>query len=200
MIMKKMLAIALLLSFSGVARAENAVKPSAAFVAVQAATKMGFIEASAVLKDSKLGKKLKKELDDKYEKIAKELQEKEQEIMRVGNELQAAKGTMSDVAYRDQEKKAKEMVRKFEELRQEKAEEFRTVEMKANEQLVKETLEVASTVGQQGGYDAIVDKDSGKVLWTASKVDCTKDLLVALDKRFDTQVTKVASASTKKNA
>jgi Skp family chaperone for outer membrane proteins len=198
--MKKILLGSLLLSAAMVVNAEEAKKPAAAVVNVQQATKIGFVSTAAVLGDSSLGKKLKKELDEKYETIAKSLQEKEQEIIRLGNELQAKKSSMSEQAFASEQTKAQEMVRKYEALRQEKGEEFRAVELKANERLVKETLEVAATVGKQGGYDAIVDKDSGKVLWTAEKVDCTKNLIVGLDKKFVAETTKVASASTKKSA
>lgn len=197
--MNKILASALVMSAVGVAyhaQAVTGVQPAT----VQPATKIGYISASSVLSDSELGKKLKKELDDKYEKIAKELREMEEGIVRKGTELQAKKGTLSEQAFEAEQSKAKELVRKYESLRQERAEDFKTAEMKANERLVKETLEVAATIGKQGGYDAIVDKDSGRVLWTAEAVDCTKDLLAGLDKKYRAETTKVASAPTKKSA
>jgi len=163
-------------------------------------SKTGYVSSSAVLSETKLGKQLKKELDQKYESIARELQTEEQRLVKASNDLQTKKTMLSADALESEQNKLKKEAISFQAKRTEKEEEFKTAEQKAQERLIKDILEVAASIGQQDSYDAVVDKESGKVLWTAAKNDCTSKLLTGLDKKFD-QTTKVASSgSTKKSA
>lgn len=163
-------------------------------------SRIGYVSSTAILNESKLGKQLKKELDQKYESIARELQSEEQRLVKASNDLQTKKTTLSTEALESEQNRLKKEAINFQAKRTEKEEEFKTAEQKAQERLIKDILEVAASIGQQDGYDAVVDKESGKVLWTAAKNDCTNKLLAGLDKKFD-QTTKVASSgSTKKSA
>lgn len=166
---------------------------------MQSSLKVGYVAASAILNESDLGKGIKKELEEKYHAVARELQEEEQKIMKANAELQAKRSTINEQVFEAEQNKLKEMARQFEYNRQTKADELRTAEGKANERLVLVTLEVAGDIGQKDGYDLITDKDSGKPLYVAAKVDCTSKFIQSLNEkvRKDSSVTAVAAKDTK---
>lgn len=190
--MKKLFMGAVLLGMTVLINADNAKVTS-----VQSSLKVGYVSASAILNESDLGKGIKKELEEKYHAVNRELQEDEQRIMKANAELQAKRSTINEQAFEIEQGKLKEMARQFEYNRQTKADELRTVEGKANERLVMVTLEVASDIGQKDNYDMIIDKDSGKPLYVAAKVDCTSRFIQSLNEKVKKDSTTVAAKDTK---
>jgi len=164
---------------------------------MQSSLKVGYVSASAILNESDLGKGIKKELEEKYHAISRELQEEEQKIMKANVELQAKRSTINEQAFETEQNKLKEMARQFEYNRQTKADELRTVEAKANERLIKETLEVAEAIGKKDAYDVINDRDSGKPLYVAEKIDRTSTFIKSLNEKVKKDSTAVAAKDAK---
>lgn len=166
---------------------------------VHTTLKIGFVSAGSLLNESKFGKQIQKELKDKFESISNELQSDKQDLIKSSSELQSKKAILSPEAFEAQENKLKKGAFNFEAKQQEKEEEFKTFSQKKQIEAANFLGKTASVVGPEYGYDALIDKDSGRVVWNDEKNDCTGKLLAALDKQFD-QKTKVASTSTKKSA
>jgi len=185
--------------FIGVVLLSTVVAINAEVTTIQGNMKIGFVSASLLLNDSQLGKKIQNELKDRYDSIAHELQSDEQKLVKSSTELQAKKTTLSSEAYDTEENKVKKSAFNLQAKKQEKEEEFKTFSQKKQVEAINSICEAAANIGQQENYDALIDKDSGRVVWNATKNDCTGKLLAALDKKFD-QKTKVASTSTKKSA
>ncbi len=168
--------------------------------------KIGFVSSSSLLNDSKFGKQIQNEVKDKFDSISNELQSDEQNLVKSSNELIAKKSILSTEAFEAQENKLKKSAFNLQAKKQEKEEEFKTFSQKKQVEVANTLYQIASDVGPHDGYDALIDKDSGRVVWNDAKNDCTGKLLAALDKKFEQKTkvasnsTKVASTSTKKSA
>jgi len=155
--------------------------------------KVGYVSAPAVM-ESKRGKQVRAELEKKMEAVMSELQEEEQKIVNAQNELKMKQSNnlVSDSALDADQQKLRNMARNFDVKRQEKAEEMKVAEQKANTILVEDTYKAAAELAQSKSLDVVIDKDSGRALYVASNIDYTSDLRVELDKKFDAENKKTA--------
>lgn len=159
--------------------------------------KAGYVSSMAVINESKVGQKIRKELDEKFKASGMELQKREQEITKALTDYKARESTLSDSKKETEQAALMKMRRDFEALAQEKDEELKRLQQKYNDQLTKEALQVAAELGKAKGLDAVIDTDSGKVLYAASNVDYSAEFTSLMNKRFEAENTK-SSADTKK--
>jgi outer membrane protein len=134
--------------------------------------KIGILDLQKCLDQSESGKKAKKLLQDKSERIKKDLSLKRDELKKNRDEFTKKASVLNADARRDKEK---ELVRKEEDFRdlvREKEEEMRKDEYNAMQPLLNDLFEVTSKLAKDENYTLIVEAKSGVVYYNKS-VDIT---------------------------
>jgi outer membrane protein len=162
-----------------------------------ASNKVGYVSSMAVINESKIGKKIRGELDAKFKASGMEVQKREQEITKALNDYKTRESTLSDSAKEAEQTKLMKMRRDFEAMVQEKDEELKRLQQKYNDQLTKEALQVAVELGKSKGLESVIDTDTGKVLYVASNVDYSAEFTSLMNKHFDAEHTKKAEPAKK---
>ncbi len=159
------------------------VKPSIAVVS----GRVGYVSSASVVNDSKIGKQIKGELGNKLEDSNKEVQAREQEVSKTLAAYKTKESTLTDSAREGEQAKLMRMRRELDAIVQEKEEDFKRLQQKANDRLTKEALETAAELARAEGLDAVVDIDSGKALYVASGANHTSAFVELINKHFDAE-------------
>jgi Skp family chaperone for outer membrane proteins len=158
--------------------------------AIKVPGKVGYVSSMEVINSSKVGKEIKGKLDAAFKKSGAEVQAEEQKITKAVNEYKVKESDMSDIAKEAEQAKLMKSRRDFEAMVQEKDEEMKRLQAKLNEQLTKEALATAVELAQAEGLDAVIDTDSGKVLFVAPAINYTSKFTDRMNKNYDAQNTK----------
>ena len=138
--------------------------------------KIGILDLQKCLDQSEAGKKAKKLLQDKSERIKKDLSLKRDELKKNRDEFTKKASVLNADARRDKEK---ELVRKEEDFRdlvREKEEEMRKDEYNAMQPLLNDLFEITSKLAKDESYTMILEAKSGVVYYNKS-VDITDKIV-----------------------
>lgn len=125
--------------------------------------KIGILDLQKCLDQSEAGKKAKKILQDKSERVKKDLSLKRDELKKTREEFTKKSSVLNAEVRREKEK---EMVRKEEDFRdqvQEKEEEMRKDEYNSMQPLLNDLFEVTTKVAKDEGFTLILEAKSGVV-------------------------------------
>ncbi|HSO72174.1 MAG TPA: OmpH family outer membrane protein [Thermodesulfobacteriota bacterium] len=138
--------------------------------------KIGILDLQKCLDQSEAGKKAKKILQDKSERIKKDLSLKRDELKKAREEFAKKSSVLNAELRRDKEK---EMVRKEEDFRdqvQEKEEEMRKDEYNSMQPLLNDLFEVTTKVAKDEGYTLVLEAKSGVVYYNKA-IDLTDKIV-----------------------
>jgi len=130
--------------------------------------KVGILDLQRCLQQSEAGKKASKVLQEKSERIKKDLTARRDDLKKMRDEFTKKSNVLSQEAKRDKEK---ELIRKEEDFRdlvREKEEEMRKDEFNSMQPLLNELFEVTSKIAKDDGYTMILEAKSGVVYFTKS--------------------------------
>jgi hypothetical protein len=82
------------------------------------------------------------------------------------------------------------MRREFENMVQEKDEQLKRLQAKLNEELTKEALKTAAEMAQAENLDAVIDIETGRVLYASQNVDYTAKFTERMNKHYDAEKAK----------
>lgn len=128
--------------------------------------KVGILDLQRCLQQSEAGKKASKGLQEKSDRIKKDLSAKRDDLKKMREEFAKKSNVLSLDAKRDKEK---EMIRKEEDFRdlvREKEEEMQKEEYNAMQPLLNELFEVTSKLAKDESYTLILEAKSGVVYFS----------------------------------
>jgi outer membrane protein len=138
--------------------------------------KVGILDLQRCLQQSEAGKKASKSLQEKSDRIKKELTVKRDDLKKLREEFNKKSNVLSQDAKRDKEK---DLIRKeedFKDLVREKEEEMHKEEYNAMQPLLSELFEITSKVAKDEGYTLILEAKSG-VVYYAKTIDLTDKIV-----------------------
>lgn len=138
--------------------------------------KVGILDLQRCLQQSEAGKKASKNLQEKSDRIKKDLTVKREDLKKQRDEFNKKSNVLSQDAKRDKEK---ELIRKEEDFRdlvREKEEEMHKDEYNAMQPLLSELFEITSKVSKDEGYTLILEAKSGVVYYIKS-IDLTDKVI-----------------------
>lgn len=166
-----------------------------------------YISTAQLMGQSKGGQEANKELGkvqarikDKVDKQVKGVETAKAEYQKIVNEFETKKGILKDLS--GEEKKVRDAGRKvanlegeLKESAQDAENEFRAEYMRLSEQLFQEQIETINEWAKECKVAAVVDSDSGRVLYRRDSVDATNQLLPLINKKHDIKVAKAKVAA-----
>jgi outer membrane protein len=138
--------------------------------------KIGILDLQKCLDQSEAGKKAKKILQDKSERVKKDLSLKRDELKKTREEFAKKSSVLNAEVRREKEK---EMIRKEEDFRdqvQEKEEEMRKDEYNSMQPLLNDLFEVTTKVAKDDGFTLVLEAKSGVVYYTKT-IDITEKVV-----------------------
>lgn len=155
--------------------------------------KIGFVDTFKVMQDCESGKKVTKEIKEHQEALAKDLQEKQQKYAKAMGDFQAKGAALSADAREKEEKKIMSMRRDLEKDAQEYEEDLKREMQKATEEVAMKVDKGVIETAQAEGFDAMVCKVTGRVIYTKPEFDMTE----VVTKQVDKKSPKAPAAATK---
>jgi outer membrane protein len=138
--------------------------------------KIGILDLQRCIQQSEAGKKASKSLQEKSDRIKKDLTTKREDLKKIRDEFAKKSNVLSSEAKRDKEK---EMLRKEEDFRdlvREKEDEMHKDEYSAMQPLLNELFEVTSKLAKEEGYTLILEAKSG-VVYFNKPIDITDKVI-----------------------
>lgn len=139
--------------------------------------KIGVIDLQKCIQQSEAGKKASKGLQEKADKIKKDLEVRREELKKLSEEYNKKSALMSPEARREKEK---ELIRKDEDLRElvrKKEEEMQKEEYNAMQPLLSELFEVTKKVAKDENFTLILEAKSGVVYFGKPVEDITEKVI-----------------------
>jgi outer membrane protein len=128
--------------------------------------KVGVLDLQKCLTQSESGKKASKALQDKSDRIKKDLSTRRDELKKNEEELAKKSTVLSADARKEKEKELLRKKEDFRDLVQEKEEEMRKDEYNAMQPLLNELFEITSKLAKDEGYTMILEAKSGVVYFS----------------------------------
>jgi outer membrane protein len=141
------------------------------------ALKIGVIDLQKCIQQSEAGKKASKGLQEKADRIKKDLETRRDELKKLSEEFNKKSNVLSADAKREREK---ELIRKDEDLRElvrKKEEEMHKDEYNAMQPLLTELFEVTKKLAKDEGYTMILESKSGVVYFNKPVEEITDKVI-----------------------
>jgi len=159
--------------------------------------KIGFVDTFEVMRNCKSGKEATKDIQMQQETLAKELQEEQQRVAKAMSDFQGKGAALKPEIREKEEKKIVNMRRSLESKAQEYEEDLKITMQRISERIAKEVDEGVIAMAQASSFDAMVDKMTGRVIYTKAEFDVTEAVTKQVDKKANAPVaaTKVTQTS-----
>ncbi|MFH1136764.1 MAG: OmpH family outer membrane protein [Pseudomonadota bacterium] len=144
--------------------------------------KIGVFDLQRAINESKKGQAAKSKLMTKFEKMQKELNDRETEVNKMQADLERQASMLSPEAQYEKDKVLKRKVRDFQDLYRDYQEQMKKDEMESTQPIVEEVLRIANNLGAEQGYTLVLEGQKSGVVYAPEAIDITAEVI----KRFDT--------------
>lgn len=174
--MKKLLVLALSLSLlvGGVLSASAAE------------SKIGFVDLQKALNLSMAGKAAKEKISGKVKEYEGVIDKRQQELKKLKDELEKQSVLLSTDARAAKERDYQQKLKEFQRFTKDVQDELQQQDTDHTNTIIGELVKLVQEIGKRDGYDLVVERNSGGVIYGADKIDLTEQVL----KEFDAQYQK----------
>lgn len=159
----------------------------------QAGERIAFVDSIYAMRECVEGREAMKQIEAKKEDLTRGLQDDQRKFEKEVKEFEAKQATLSEETRKKEEKRLIKRQGDLQARMQECEEELKALAQRLMERLAKCIEEAAETIAKQANLDAIVDINTGRVIYSAEKVTYTNQLMSHLDKAPSKTNTAVAS-------
>jgi len=169
-----LLGLAGLLVTGGAALAQQA-QPAAAREDVR----IGYVDLQRAIFSSNPGKEARRSLDERTDKLKKDLEKKQEELRTVKAEFDKQSAVLSPDARAEKERDLQRRLRELERLKQDSEDELNRRDQELSKRILGEVREVVRQIGGKGNYTLILERNAAGVLYAANGVDLTEEVIKA---------------------
>ena len=144
-------------------------------------SKVGVVDMQRAIQSTEAGKKAKKELETEFEKRKKELQKKEGDLKKMGEDLEKKKTVLSEEVLGKKQAEMQEEMMKYRESLNKNQMEIQKKEQDLTRPILEKMKKVISETAKAGGYSVVVEQSAG-VLFNDPSVDMTDAVIKAFEK------------------
>lgn len=167
------LAALLLLASAGTAAAQQAAPAAPEDV------KIGYVDLQRAIFTSNAGKEARRALDERTDKLKKEFDKKQEELRAIQAEFVKQSAVLSTEARTEKERDLQRRLRELERLKQDSEDELNRRDAELSKRILGEVRNVVRQIGGKGGYTLILERNAAGVLYAASHVDLTDEVIKA---------------------
>jgi outer membrane protein len=169
-----LLVLAGLLVTGGAALAQQA-QPAAAREDVR----IGYVDLQRAIFSSNPGKEARRSLDERTDKLKKDLEKKQEEVRTIKAEFDKQSAVLSPDARAEKERDLQRRIRELERLKQDSEDELNRRDQELSKRILGEVREVVRQIGGKGNYTLILERNAAGVLYAANGVDLTEEVIKA---------------------
>lgn len=148
-----------------------------------AATKIAYVDLQKALNLSKAGVKAKGEIAEQVKKYEDEFKAKQEELQKLKAELEKQAVLLSDSAKAQKERDFQQNVKELQRFQKDVKDELQQRDADATKKILNQLFEIVQKLGKDGGYQMIVEKNQGAVIYADESIDLTDELIKAFDAR-----------------
>ena len=139
------------------------------------------VDVSKVMTESNLGKKLKKEIEDKIQYYKSKIDELQKKYEEIDKQLQSP--VLSEEGKKKKEEEKTKIEDKLRTIQMQAAEELNKMKINAEKKLTEKIKEIVKKYAEKHNIDIVLVKSplSG-VVYASEKIDITQNILKALNK------------------
>lgn len=156
---------------------------AAVATAATADVKIGIVDVPKAIQATKEGQKIKKDLEDDYNKRKAELEKKQKDIQQMMADFEKKSLVLSDEARAKKGQAIEEEKMKYMEARDKNLQDLAKKDRELSQPMIKRLNEVIGDIAKKEGFTAIFHKNDQNLVWASQEIDITDKVIKALEKK-----------------
>lgn len=153
------------------------------FTASAAEIKLGFIDMQKAIQETAAGKKAKKDLEEEFNKKKKDLDKREAEIKKMGEDFEKRSMAMNEDARLKKQGEIQGEMRKYQELASKSQIEIQKKERDLTQPIVSKLRGILEEIAKKEDYTVILEKSEQSVMFAKKEIDLTERVIKEYDKK-----------------
>ncbi|SHI57497.1 periplasmic chaperone for outer membrane proteins Skp [Malonomonas rubra DSM 5091] len=150
-------------------------------VPAMAEMKIAYVDLQKALNLSMAGVAAKNEIAAQVKKYEDEFKAKQDDLQKMKDELEKQAVLLSDSAKAQKEREFQQNIKELQRFQKDVKEELQQRDADATKKILNRLFEILQTLGKDGGYQMILEKNEGAVIYADKSVDLTDELIKAFD-------------------
>lgn len=142
------------------------------------------VDIQKAMENSEIGKKLKNEIQQEYDKAKQKLSERDQELKKLGDLLDKQKLAMNEDVKQEKLKEYQTKTRELERLAKDSEDDLRQKFSDKQQKLLQDFVDIIVQYGKEKGYSMILVKGLPTVLYSVDSLDITDEVIKVFDEKF----------------
>lgn len=139
--------------------------------------KIGYVDLQRALNESDAGKAAKERFKVQVDRLQTDLKKKKEALDGMKEQLEKKAAVMKEDEARNLEKDYQKRLREFERAYKDSQGELQQKDNELTVELIKELQAVIENYGRENGYSIILEQSSSSVLYGASSLDLTEQII-----------------------
>lgn len=144
--------------------------------------KFGYVDLQKAIQSTSVGKKAKAELESEFNKRKKDIESKQADIKKMGEDLEKKKAVLSEEAMQRKQGEIQEEMMKYQELVGKNQIEIQKKQNDLTAPILEKMKVIMDKIAKNEGYTAIFEKNEQSVLWIKSEFNITDKLVQEFEK------------------
>ncbi len=149
-----------------------------------AETKVGFVDLQKALNLSAEGKAAKEKITAKVKEYESVIDTRQQELKKLKEDLEKQAVLLSPEARDAKERDYQQKLKEFQRFTKDVQEELQQQDSDHTNRIIEKLVNLVQEIAKRDGYDLVVERNSGGIVYGADKVDLTDTVLKEFDARF----------------
>lgn len=158
-----------------------AILSSSAMAATE--VKIGVVDIPKAIQETKEGKKIKKQLEDDYNKRKSDLEKRAKDITKMQEDFEKKSLVLSEEARAKKMMEIDKEKAQYMELREKNMQDLAKKDRDLSQPMIKKLNEVISDIAKKQGFTVILHKNDQNLVWASKEVDITDEVIKALEKK-----------------
>ena len=145
--------------------------------------KIGYIDMQKAIQATTAGKKAKKDLEDEFNKKKKDLDKREADIKKMGEDFEKRSMAMNEESRMKKQTEIQSEMRKYQELAAKSQLEIQKRERDLTQPIVTKLRTIIEDIAKKEDYTMILEKSEQSVMWAKKDFDLTDRVVQTYDKK-----------------
>lgn len=145
--------------------------------------KIGYVDLHKALNNVEEGKKAKKKLKKDYQDKQQKLNEKQKEVKKLKEEIQDKGMALSKEARMKKQKKLRQKMMELQETYMGLQRDLSKKEAEATKEIFDKMRDIVEEIADDKGYDLVLEKKKASVLYAKDGMDLTDELIERYEKK-----------------
>lgn len=145
--------------------------------------KIGFVDMQRAIQETSTGKKAKKELEDEFNKKKKELEKREADIKKMGEDFEKRSMAMNEDTRMKKQAEIQKQMRDYQELAGKSQMEIQKREHDLTQPIVTKLRGIIEDIAKKEDFTMIMERSEQSVMWAKKDIDLTDRVIQAYEKK-----------------